>query len=71
MKELRSNKDLIQSKSKFPTCQENDLELEYYCETCEKLVCKLCIKEHKDHRYSVCLVKHAVNCMKSMLPWTK
>ena len=46
--ELRSNKDLIHSKSKFPTCQEHDLELEYYCKTCEKLVCIQCTREHED-----------------------
>ena len=51
--ELRSNKDLIQSKSRFPTCQEHDLELEYYCETCEKLVCVQCTGEHGDHKYDV------------------
>ena len=51
--ELRSNKDLIQSKSKFPTCQEHDLELEYYCETCEKLVCVQCSGEHEGHKYDV------------------
>ena len=51
--ELRSNKDLIQSKSKFPTCQDHDLELEYYCETCEKLVCVQCTGEHEDHKYDV------------------
>ena len=48
--ELRSNKDL---KSKFPTCQEHNLELEYYCETCEKLVCVQCTIEHGDHKYDV------------------
>ena len=51
--ELRSNKDLIQSKSKFPTCQEHDIELEYYCETCEKLMCVQCTGEHEDHKYDV------------------
>ena len=51
--ELRNNKDLIQSKSKFPTCQEHDLELEYYCETCEKLVCVQCTGEHEDHKCDV------------------
>ena len=51
--ELRSDKDLIQSESKFPMCQEHDLELEYYCETCEKLVCVLCTGEHEDHKYDV------------------
>ena len=58
--ELRTNEDLIQSKSKFPTCQEHGLELEYYCETCGKLVCLRCTtKEHKDHKYNV--VKKVVN----------
>ena len=54
--ELKANKELIQSKSKFPTCQEHDLELEYYCETCEKLVCWQCWQcsgEHEDHKYDV------------------
>ena len=51
--ELRANEDLIQSKSKFPTCQEHDVELEYYCETCEKLVCWQCSGEHEDHKYDV------------------
>ena len=57
--ELRNNKDLIQSKSKFPTCQEHDIELEYYCETCEKLVCVQCTGEHEDHKYDV--VKKVAN----------
>ena len=51
--EMRSNKDFIQSKSEFPTCQEHDLELEYYCESCEKLVCVQCTGEHEDHKYDV------------------
>ena len=63
--ELRSNKDLIQSKSKFPTCQEHDLELEYYCETCGKLVCVLCTGEHEDHKYDV--VKKFVSKFQSEL----
>ena len=63
--ELRSNKDLIQSKSKFPTCQEHDLELEYYCETCEKLVCVQCTGEHKDHKYD--MVKKFANKYQSEL----
>ena len=65
---MRSNKDLIQSKSKFPTCQEHDLELEYYCETCEKLVCVQCTGEHKlseDHKYDV--VKKFANKYQSEL----
>ena len=63
--ELRSNKDLIQSKSKFPTCQEHDLELEYYCETCEKLVCVQCTGEHEDHKYD--MVKKVASRYQNML----
>ena len=57
--ELRSNEDLIQSKCKFPTCQEHDLELEYYCESCEKLVCVQCAGEHEGHKCDV--VKKVAN----------
>ena len=51
--EMRSNKDLIQFNCKFPTCQEHDLELEYYCESCEKLVCIQCTAEHEGHECDV------------------
>ena len=51
--EIRSNKDHIQSRREFPTCQEHDLELEYYCESCEKLVCVQCTGEHEGHKYDV------------------
>jgi len=50
---LRINKDFTQIKSDFPTCQNHDLELEYYCETCQKLVCLQCTTEHMDHKYDV------------------
>jgi len=53
LSDLRTNKDITQPKSKFPTCQNHDLELEYYCETCQKLVCVQCTTEHKDHKYDV------------------
>ena len=63
--ELRRNKELIQSKSKFPTCQKHDLELEYYCETCEKLVCVQCTGEHEDHKYDV-VKKFASKCQSEL-----
>ena len=50
---MRSNEDLIQFNCKFPTCQEHDLELEYCCESCDKLVCNQCTGEHKDHKCDV------------------
>ena len=61
--EMRSNKDLIQSICEFPTCQEHDLELEYYCESCEKLVCVQCIVsgKHETHIYDV-VKKFANKC---------
>ena len=57
--EMRGNKDLIQSKCKFPPCQEHNLELEYYCESCEKFVCVQCTKQHEGHKYDV--VKKVAN----------
>ena len=57
--ELRSNKDLLESKSGFPACSEHDLELEYYCESCEKLVCVHCTEDHENHNYDI--VKKVAN----------
>ena len=48
--EMKSNKELIQSNCKFPKCQQHDLELENYCETCKKLVCIQCTREHEGHK---------------------
>ena len=49
--ELRSNKDVtIQPKAKAPICKEHDIELLFYCETCEQLICMYCtVKEHNGH----------------------
>ena len=47
--EMRSNKGLVQAKCKFPTCQEHGLELEYYCASCEKLVCVQCTRHHENY----------------------
>ena len=51
--ELRSNKDVtIQPKTKAPLCKEHDIELLFYCETCEQLVCMYCtVKEHIGHNH--------------------
>ena len=51
--ELRSNKDVtIQPKAKAPICKEHDIELLFYCETCEQLICMYCtIKEHNGHNH--------------------
>ena len=51
--ELRSNKDVtIQPKAKAPICKEHDIELLFYCETCEQLICMYCtVKEHNGHNH--------------------
>ena len=51
--ELRSNKDVtIQPKAKVPICKEHDIELLFYCETCEQLICMYCtVKEHNGHNH--------------------
>ena len=63
--ELRCSKELIQSKCEFPNCQKHDLELEYYCETCEQLVCERCTTSgvHEEHTFNV--VKKFVNEFKN------
>ena len=51
--ELRSNKDVaIQPKAKAPICKEHDIELLFYCETCDQLICMYCtMKEHNGHNH--------------------
>ena len=51
--ELRSNKDVtIHPKAKAPICKEHDIELLFYCETCEQLICMYCtVKEHNGHNH--------------------
>ena len=54
LNELRSKKEgitvTIKPKSKVALCQEHELELNFYCETCDQLVCHYCImKDHFRH----------------------
>ena len=51
--ELRYNKHVtIQPKAKAPICKEHDIELLFYCETCEQLICMYCtVKEHNGHNH--------------------
>ena len=51
--ELRSKKDvLIQQKQKAMMCREHDIELLFYCETCDQLVCMYCtVKGHNGHNH--------------------
>ena len=51
--ELRANKDVaIQPKPKAMMCREHDIELLFYCETCDQLVCMYCtVKDHNGHNH--------------------
>ena len=51
--ELRSKKDVaIQPKPKAMMCKEHDIELLFYCETCDQLVCMYCtVKDHNGHNH--------------------
>ena len=51
--ELRTNKDVtIQPKPKVMMCREHDIELLFYCETCDQLVCMYCtVKYHYNHNH--------------------
>lgn len=51
--ELRSKKDIpIHPKPMVPFCKKHNLELMFYCETCEELICVYCtVKEHSAHKH--------------------
>lgn len=54
LNDLRSSKDMqrIQPKPKLLLCQEHENELNYYCDTCKKLVCSYCtIRDHLGHNH--------------------
>ena len=59
--ELKSKKDvLIQPKAKAMMCREHDIELLFYCETCDQLVCMYCtVKGHNGHNHDT--VKNVVD----------
>ena len=50
---LKSSKHVnIQPNSVSLTCKDHDIEMLFYCETCEQLVCKHCVaKSHYAHGY--------------------
>ena len=51
--ELRSKKDVVVvPKPKAMMCTEHDIELLFYCETCDQLVCMYCtVKDHSGHNH--------------------
>ena len=77
LNELRSKKEgiTITPKSKFALCQEHELELNFYCETCDQLVCQYCImKDHLKHDHNTVkkmAIKHRKELDKIMEPVEK
>ena len=77
LNELRSKKEAItiKPKSKFALCQEHELELTFYCETCDQLVCQYCIvKNHLKHDHDTVkkmATKHRKELDKIMEPVEK
>ena len=77
LNELRSKKEgiTIKPKSKFALCQEHELELNFYCETCDQLVCQYCImKDHLKHDHDTVkkmATKHRKELDKIMEPVEK
>ena len=75
LNELRSKKEgiTIKPKSKlFALCQQHELELNFYCETCDQLVCQYCImKDHLKHDHDTVkkmAIKHRKELDKIMEP---
>ena len=77
LNELRSKKEdiTIKPKSKFALCQEHELELNFYCETCDQLVCQYCVmKDHLKHDHDTVkkmATKHRKQLDKIMEPVEK
>ena len=77
LNELRSKKEeiAIKPKAKYAMCQKHELELNFYCETCDQLVCQYCImKDHFKHDHDTVkemAVKHRKELDKIMEPIEK
>ena len=55
LKELRAEKKdiVVRPKAKPLLCQEHELELNFYCDTCEQLVCRYCTTtDHTGHKHN-------------------
>ena len=74
LNDLRSKKEMvaIKPKVKYAVCQKHDLDLNFYCETCDQLVCQYCIvKDHLNHDHDTVkemAVKHRKELNKMMEP---
>ena len=53
----------IQTPAKYLRCKQHDNELQYYCETCEEMICCYCaVKNHSGHNHDT--IKKIVNTRK-------
>ena len=77
LNELQSNKEklAIKPKAKYAMCQKHELELNFYCESCDQLVCHYCImKDHLKHDHDTVkemAAKHRKELDKIMEPVEK
>ena len=77
LNEVRSKKEGITIKPNLKSvlCQEHELELNFYCETCDQLVCHYCImKDHLKHDHDTVkkmATKHRKELDKIMEPVEK
>ena len=77
LNEVRFKKEgiTIKPNSKYAVCQEHELELNFYCETCDQLVCHYCImKDHLKHDHDTVkkmATKHRKELDKIMEPVEK
>ena len=77
LNDLRSKKEevVIKPKAKYAMCQKHELELNFYCETCDQLVCQYCImKDHLKHDHDTVkemAIKHRKELDKIMEPVEK
>ena len=77
LNEVRSKKEgiTIKPKPKFALCTKHELELNFYCETCDQLVCHYCImKDHLKHDHDTVkemAIKHRKELDKIMEPVEK
>ena len=77
LNDLRSKKEevAIKPKAKYAMCQRHELELNFYCETCDQLVCHYCImKDHLKHDHDTVkemAAKHREELDKIMKPVEK
>ena len=77
LNDLQSKKEeiAIKPKAKYAMCQKHELELNFYCETCDQLVCQYCImKDHLKHDHDTVkevAIKHRKELDKIMEPVEK